>query len=119
MDTIIVRNTNGVTELIHRERLCYCNNDYVETCYPFTGNTNGSNGVIDIEVELKPDIKYILNSIAKGELIQDAFDAIISVNGERKVLGLNVNDISTQFKVYVQGMESDSLEVTTYIYRLD
>ena len=122
MDVIEVKNTNGTVELIHYERICYCSNDYVTTCYPFdidVGNEPINIDVpVNIEIELKPDIKRILKSIIEGELVQDVFDIIVTVNGVQHVLGLSTTDIATQFKIYIQGMESDAFEVIQYIYSL-
>ena len=126
MDTIEVKSVNGTVELIHYEHICYCANDYVATYYPFSsdnGNIDIDNNDIpldidvpvNIEIELKPDIKRITESITKDELVEDIFDIIVTVNGVQKRFGLSTTDIATRFKVYVQGMESDSLEVTKYI----
>jgi len=100
-----LRKVNSIFELVHYERVCTCN-DFVSIRYQIAEvndnmDDNDNDVTIDIEFELKPKLKYIIESIVKGEYIDYPYTVIVTVNNESYTFDLNITDLSTRFKIEV------------------
>ena len=120
-----LRKVNSTFELVHYERVCTCN-DFVSIRYQIAEvndnmddnanmDDNDNDVTIDIEFELKPKLKYIIESIVKGEYIDYPYTVIVTVNNESYALDLNITDLSTRFKIEVAN-EIGVFELVRLVY---